>query len=54
MAHHFDHKTIRQLLLFAVVAESQSVRKAALKLNVSVPSLLNQLNELETSLNLNF
>ena len=54
MAHHFDHKTIRQLLLFAVVAESQSVRKAALKLNVSVPSLLNQLNELETSLNLKF
>ena len=54
MAHHFDHKTIRQLLLFAVVAESQSVRNAALKLNVSVPSLLNQLNELETSLNLKF
>ena len=54
MAHHFDHKTIRQLLLFAVVAENQSVRKAAAKLNLSVPSLLNQLNELEQNLNLKF
>lgn len=52
MEHHFDHRTIRQLLLFAVVADCQSVRKAAIKLNLSVPSLLSQMNELEESLNL--
>ncbi len=37
-----------------MVAENQSVRKAAAKLNLSVPSLLNQLNELEQNLNLKF
>lgn len=38
------------MLLFAAVAEESSIRQAAEKLNMSVPPLLAQLNELEERL----
>lgn len=50
MKHRVDHRLIRQMLLFAAVAEESSIRQAAEKLNMSVPPLLAQLNELEERL----
>lgn len=50
MKHRVDHRLIRQILLFAAVAEESSIRQAAEKLNMSVPPLLAQINELEERL----
>jgi len=46
----FDYRTIRQLLLFAVVCEEGSFRRAATRLNISQPPLTAQIDELENRL----
>ena len=49
---HFDHRTVRQLMLFATVTQERSLRRAAKRLNMSVPPLASQLDELEGRLKL--
>lgn len=49
---HFDYRTMRQLMLFAAVTQEQSLRRAAKRLNMSVPPLSAQLDELEATLKL--
>lgn len=46
----FDYRTIRQLLLFAVICEEGSFRRAAVRLNISQPPLTAQIDELEQRL----
>ncbi|MDL2059706.1 LysR family transcriptional regulator [Mesosutterella sp. AGMB02718] len=46
----FDYRLIRQLLLFAVVVEEKSIRRAAKRLAMSQPPLSAQLDELEARL----
>lgn len=48
--NHFDYRTIRQLMLLAVVKEEKSFRRAAKRLNISVPPLVSQMDELEARL----
>lgn len=50
MQTRFDYRTMRQLMLFAVVTQEKSIRKAAKRSNMSVPPLLAQLDELEDRL----
>lgn len=44
MQTRFDYRTMRQLMLFAVVTQEKSIRKAAKRSNMSVPPLLAQLD----------
>ena len=37
MLHRFDYRLIRQLLLWAVVVEEKSFRRAATRLSMSLP-----------------
>ncbi len=50
MLHRFDYRLIRQLLLWAVVAEEKSFRRAAARLNMSLPPVTAQVDELEDRL----
>ncbi|MFU0842777.1 MAG: LysR substrate-binding domain-containing protein [Burkholderia sp.] len=50
MIKRFDYRLIRQLLLFAVVVEEKSIRRAAARLSMSQPPLSQQLDELERRL----
>ena len=50
MLHRFDYRLIRQLLLWAVVAEEKSFRRAAARLNMSLPPVTAQVDELENRL----
>lgn len=50
MIKRFDYRLIRQLLLFAVVVEEKSIRRAAARLSMSQPPLSQQLDELESRL----
>ena len=50
MLHRFDYRLIRQLLLWAVVAEEKSFRRAAARLNMSLPPVMAQVDELEDRL----
>lgn len=43
-----DFRTLRQLLFFAAVCEEGSFRKAAKRLNLSVPTLIEQIDALES------
>ena len=52
MLNRFDYRKIRQLLLFAVVVEEKSLRKAADRLCMSLPPLTAQIDELESRLGL--
>ncbi len=46
----FDYRLLRQLLLFAVVTEERSIRRAAERLSLSQTPLITQLDELEARL----
>lgn len=50
MRRCFDYRTIRQLMLFAAVTQEKSFRRAAKRLNMSVPPLVLQIDELEARL----
>ena len=50
MLSRFDYRKIRQLLLFAVVVEEKSFRRAAERLSMSLPPLASQIDELESRL----
>ena len=50
MLHRFDYRLIRQLLLWAVVVEEKSFRRAATRLNMSLPPVMSQVDELEDRL----
>ena len=50
MRRCFDYRTIRQLMLFAAVTQEKSFRLAAKRLNMSVPPLVLQIDELEARL----
>lgn len=43
MDRRFDYRTIRQLMLFAAVTQEKSFRRAARRLNMSVPPLVLQI-----------
>lgn len=45
-----SHQTLRRLVYFAAIAETGSIRGAALRLNLSVPVLSEALSELEAEL----
>ena len=46
--NRFDYRFVRQMMLFAAVADAGSVSKAARMLTISAPPIITQLNELET------
>lgn len=50
MRRCFNYRTIRQLMLFAAVTQEKSFRRAAKRLNMSVPPLVLQIDELEARL----
>ena len=50
MLHRFDYRLIRQLLLWAVVVEEKSFRRAAVRLHMSLPPVMSQVDELEDRL----